>query len=57
MGMVVSPLVLPHLHRSQLKTRGCYLYRHQLSALKRSLLMQIRIQKKQLTVTHMKVGW
>ncbi|KAJ0915184.1 hypothetical protein HanPSC8_Chr06g0247001 [Helianthus annuus] len=36
MGMVVSPLVLPHLHRSQLKTRGCYLYRHQLSALKRS---------------------
>ncbi|KAJ0495886.1 hypothetical protein HanIR_Chr12g0613931 [Helianthus annuus] len=22
MGMVVSPLVLPHLHRSPLKTRG-----------------------------------
>ncbi|KAJ0815191.1 hypothetical protein HanPSC8_Chr17g0794721 [Helianthus annuus] len=36
MGMVVSPLVLPHLHRSPLKTRGCYPYRHQLSALKRS---------------------
>ncbi|KAJ0484290.1 hypothetical protein HanHA89_Chr14g0542481 [Helianthus annuus] len=36
MGMFVSPLVLPHLHRSPLKTRGCYPYRHQLSALKRS---------------------